>query len=170
TVLPRWQRYRTAGRGGTKATEFDQPSDRGAAAPPVIIQRLAVMDLEGIGVGDEVAYALSDYLRDEIHVQAGYEVLSREDLEALARRTSLQQQAGSCVDTGCLVDFGKALGTKYMVAGSISKLGNTYSVSLRLLDTEGDQAGVKNRINERCRCSEDQLFDVIEKMAGKIVN
>ncbi|MDF1577780.1 MAG: hypothetical protein P1P81_04975 [Desulfobulbales bacterium] len=57
-----------------------------------------------------------------------------------------------------------------MVAGSISKLGNTYSVSLRLLDTEGDQAGVKNRINERCRCSEDQLFDVIEKMAGKIVN
>lgn len=133
--------------------------------------KLAVLDFEAVhGIEDSLAFAMSDYLRDEIHALGKYEVLSRDDLTAIAKRASLQQQAGTCADTSCLVEFGKALGTEFMVAGSISKVGTTYSISLRLLDTEGQSAGVKKRVNERCQCSEDELFDAIKTIAGKIAD
>lgn len=140
------------------------------SSPVFAKQKLAVMDLEAtFGIDEGMAYAMSDVLRDAIHSQGEYEVLSKEDLDALARRTSLQIQAGECTDSQCLADLGKALGSKYMVYGTISKVGSTYSISLRLLDTEGENAGVKNRINERCICNDDELFDTVIDAATKIM-
>ncbi len=121
-------------------------------------EQLAVMDLKAkYGVADGLAEALSVEVRNVIHSQGEYEVLSKEDLETIAERTKMRQSLG-CDDTQCLIDFGQAIGTKYMVAGSVSKLGDTYSVDLRLIDTEGDDTGVKNRASKKCTCPEDQLF------------
>ncbi|MBU1641353.1 MAG: formylglycine-generating enzyme family protein [Proteobacteria bacterium] len=135
-------------------------------------EKLAVMDLEATyGISEDLSYALSDFLRGEIFAQGEYEVVSKADLDALARRKSLQQQAGAdCTDTGCLAELGKALGTKYMVYGSISKAGTLYIISLSLLDTVGENAGVLNRINERCTCSEEKLFDTMQQAAAKIMD
>jgi hypothetical protein len=137
-------------------------------------ERLAVMDLKAkYGVADGLAEALSVEVRNAIHGQGEYEVLSKEDLETIAERTKMRQMLG-CDDTQCLIDFGQAIGTKYMVAGSISKLGDTYSVDLRLIDTEGDNAGVKNRASKKCMCPEDQLFgtavDAATLVMGKEVS
>ena len=121
-------------------------------------EKMAVMDLKAkYGVADGLAEALSVEVRNVIHSQGEYEVLSKEDLETIAERTKMRQSLG-CDDTQCLIDFGQAIGTKYMVAGSVSKLGDTYSVDLRLIDTEGDDTGVKNRASKKCACPEDQLF------------
>jgi len=121
-------------------------------------EKLAVMDLKAkYGVADGLAEALSVEVRNAIHGQGEYQVLSKEDLETIAERTKMRQSLG-CDDTQCLIDFGQAIGTKYMVAGSVSKLGDTYSVDLRLIDTEGDDTGVKNRASKKCACPEDQLF------------
>jgi hypothetical protein len=46
-----------------------------------------------------------------------------------------------------LVNFGRAIGTSYTVAGDISKLDSTYAVSLRTSDTNGEDAGVGNRVS-----------------------
>lgn len=131
--------------------------------------KLAVMDLSVTHDVDEgVAKTLSFVLRDEIQSQGIFEVLSKEDLEAIAERTYLQQQAGGCDDSDCLIAYGRALGTKYLLSGSISKLGETFIISLRLLDTEGDTAGVINRVNEQCKCPEEQLLGTIKKLATNI--
>jgi len=133
-------------------------------------EKLAVLDMEAVDVDSNLAYAMSVVLRDELHSYGKYEVLSREDLLAVAKRLSLQQQAGDdCADDQCLVSFGRKLGTRYMVAGVFSKVGNTYSVSLRLLDTEGENAGVLNRVYERCKCSQDELFDTVAAAAAKLM-
>jgi hypothetical protein len=137
-------------------------------------EKLAVMDLKAkYGVADGLAEALSVEVRNAIHSQGEYEVLSKEDLETIAERTRMRQSLG-CDDTQCLIDFGQAIGTKYMIAGSISKLGDTYSVDLRLIDTEGDDTGVKNRASRKCTCSEDQLFgtavDAATLVMGKEVS
>lgn len=133
-------------------------------------ERLAVLDLDQSGVESDLAFSMSVVLRDELFALGEYEVLSREDLMALARRLSLQQAAGDeCADDQCLVSYGRSLGTRFMVAGVLSKVGNTYSVSLRLLDTEGESAGVVNRVYERCKCSQDELFDTVAVAAAKLL-
>jgi hypothetical protein len=108
-------------------------------------EQLAVLDLKAKhGVEQSLAEALSVEIRDAIHSFGKYEVLSREDLEAIAERTKTQQLLG-CDNSICLVDFGKKIGTQFMVAGSLSKIGETYSLSLRLIKVVGEDSGVKKR-------------------------
>jgi len=127
------------------------------------------MDLKAEhGVQKSLAKALSVEIRDTIHNQSEYEVLSKEDLKAIAERTATQQFLG-CYDNQCLINFGKKIGTKYMVAGSISKLGEIYSVHLRLIDTKGDSAGVKKRVNKKCKCNEGELFNAAKAVAALVM-
>lgn len=133
-------------------------------------ERLAVLDLEAKhGVEKSLAEALSVIVRDKLHGFGDFEVMSRGDIQAVASREQLKQALG-CDDDGsqCLVDFGRAIGTRFMVAGDISKLGATYTVSLRMLDTKGDEAGVKNRASESCKCDEDALIGTVQDVAAKL--
>lgn len=133
-------------------------------------EQLAVMDLTAkYGVDQGLAEALSVEIRDAIHGHGNYEVLSKEDLESLAERTASQQLLG-CENNTCLVDFGKKIGTKYMVAGSLAKIGETYLVSLRLIKTIGEDAGVKRRENQRCKCEVDELLNVVRAVASMVMS
>jgi len=117
------------------------------------------MDLKAkYGVEQGLAEGLSVVIRDTIHGFGDYEVLSKDDVEVIAERTAIRQKVG-CDDTECLINIGKSLGTKFMVAGAISKFGNTYNVSLRLIETIGKDPGVRQRVNENCKCTEDELIN-----------
>ena len=132
-------------------------------------ERLAVMDLAAKhGVESSLAQAISVIVRDEMHSYGTYDVLSKEDLSTVAERSKLQQMVGSD-DKQCLIEFGRALGTRYMIAGAISKIGSTFSVSLRMLDTEGKNSGVIKREQELCQCSEDELIQTAISVAGKMM-
>jgi hypothetical protein len=56
-----------------------------------------------------------------------------------------------------------------MVAGAVSKFGDTYNVSLRLIDTVGKDAGVKKRINRDCKCAEDELIEAARVTANLLL-
>ncbi|MBU1567034.1 MAG: SUMF1/EgtB/PvdO family nonheme iron enzyme [Proteobacteria bacterium] len=134
-------------------------------------ERLAVLDLEAKhGVEKSLAEALSVIVRDKLHGFGEYEVMSKGDIQAVASREQLKQALG-CDEDGsqCLVDFGRAIGTRFMVAGDISKLGATYIVSLRMLDTKGEGASVKNRVSESCKCDEDALIGTVQDVAAKLL-
>ncbi len=133
-------------------------------------ERLAVLDLEPkFGIEENLAEALSAIVRDEIHSYGEYVVMSREDLRQVASREQMLQAMG-CEEAGdCLLDFGRTLGTRFMIVGSISKIGNTYSVNLRMLDTKGENAGLVNRVSDRCQCTEDGLITTIEDLSARII-
>jgi len=132
-------------------------------------EKLAVMDLKGkYGVEEGLAEALSVLIRDTIHSFGDYEVLSKDDVEVIAERTAIRQNLG-CDETQCLINIGRSLGTKFMVAGDISKLGNTYNFSLRLIDTMGKDPGVKKRVNKDCKCTEDELIDTARLIASLLL-
>jgi hypothetical protein len=132
-------------------------------------EKMAVMELKPThGVQESLAKALSVEVRNAIHSQGEYEVISKEDLAAIAERTRMRQSLG-CDDTRCLIDFGQAIGTRFMIAGSVSKLGETYSVDLRLIDTEGPEAGVKNRASKKCACPESKLFGTATAVAALVM-
>jgi formylglycine-generating enzyme required for sulfatase activity len=131
--------------------------------------KLAVMDLKAKhGVRESLAEGLSVVVRDAIQGFGDYEVLSKDDVEVIAKRTTIRQSLG-CDDTQCLIDIGRSLGTKFMVAGAISKFGDTYNVSLRLIDTMGKDAGVKKRINRSCECREDELINAVITVASLLM-
>lgn len=134
-------------------------------------ERLAVLDLEATyGIEEGLAKGLSVIVRDTIHGSGKYVVMSQEDIRAVASREQLLQAMGCDESNGqCLVDFGKTIGTRFMVAGTISKIGTTYTVSLRMLDTKGGNAGLLNRVNEECKCDEDTLVQTVKKVAAELV-
>ncbi|MFH0784576.1 MAG: hypothetical protein V2B20_21835 [Pseudomonadota bacterium] len=133
-------------------------------------EKLAILDLEPTyGIERELAKGLSVIIRDEIHSFGDYEVLSREDLQAVASQEQLKQALGCDEGGTCLVDFGRAIGTRFMVVGSISKFGTTYTISLRMLDTKGETAGVINRTSMNCKCAEDDLIVIAQNVAAKLL-
>jgi hypothetical protein len=146
-------------------------STQATAAQAKAKERLAVLDLEAKhGVEKSFAEALSVVVRDKLHSLGDYQVMSKGDIQAVASREQLKQAIG-CDDDGsqCLVDFGRAIGTRFMVAGDISKIGSTYMVSLRMLDTKGESAGVVNRVSEECKCNDDEVIDTVKDVAAKLV-
>lgn len=133
-------------------------------------ERLAVLDLEAkFGVEADFAEALSMVMRDEIHSHGEYSVMSREDLRAVASREQLLQAMGCDSGGNCLVDFGRAIGTRFMVVGAISKIGGVYIVNLRMLDTKGENAGLVHRVSRRCKCDEEALIGTIQGVAAEII-
>ncbi|MFH0782750.1 MAG: SUMF1/EgtB/PvdO family nonheme iron enzyme [Pseudomonadota bacterium] len=133
-------------------------------------EKLAILDLEAkYGIAREFAEGLSVIIRDEIHSFGNYEVMSREDLQAVASQEQLKQALGCDEGGQCLVDFGRAIGTRFMVVGSISKFGATYTISLRMLDTKGENAGVVNRASLNCKCAEDELINTAQAVAAKLM-
>ena len=134
-------------------------------------ERLAVLDLEAkYGIEKVFAEGLSVIVRDTIHSYGEYTVMSQEDIRAVASREQLMQAMGCDDGSGqCLLDFGRAIGSRFMVAGSISKFGQTYTVSLRMLDTQGAKAGLVNRVSEDCKCDEEELIETIRNVAAKLI-
>ncbi len=122
-------------------------------------ERLAVMDLEvNSGVNQGLGEALSEEIRTDIHNLCGYEVISKKDIEALSERMKTQYEFGYDKDLQWLINFGHQLETRYMVAGSVSRIDSTYSINLRLIDTMGNNPGVKKRAMEKCH-EKGRLFD-----------
>lgn len=133
-------------------------------------ERLAVLDLEPkFGIEGSFAEALSMVMRDEIHSHGQYSVMSREDLRAVASREQLMQAMGCDEGGNCLVDFGRAIGTRFMVVGAISKIGGVYIVNLRMLDTKGATAGLVHRVSKRCKCDDEALIGTIQSVAAEII-
>ena len=95
---------------------------------------IAVVDFTGRGVPDTEAAALSDRLRTELVKIGQYEIVEREMMNVLLAEQGFQMTG--CVSDKCIVAAGQILGVAQMVAGSISKVGEVYSVSARVVDVE----------------------------------
>ncbi|MCP4581215.1 MAG: SUMF1/EgtB/PvdO family nonheme iron enzyme [candidate division Zixibacteria bacterium] len=96
---------------------------------------IAVLELEAKGVTIIEASALSDRLRAELFKTGKFRVVEREEMDKILTEQGFQM-TGACTSTECVVQAGQLLGVKQMVAGSVSKVGNTYSVYSRLVNVE----------------------------------
>jgi len=95
---------------------------------------IAVMDFEGKNVSPADASALTDRLRAELFLTGKFVVLEREKMDAILKEQAFQ--LSGCTSDACAVEVGQLLSVEQMVAGSISKVGQTYSVTARLISVE----------------------------------
>ncbi len=95
---------------------------------------VAVVDLEGIGISQVEAVALSNRLRNELFRLGIFKVVDRGLMQNILEEQNLQQTG--CTSNECLVELGRLLGVQQMIGGSISKIENMFSVSTRVVDVE----------------------------------
>ena len=95
---------------------------------------IAVLDLDPTGIDDENARFLSDRLRAELFKTNHFNVVERDKMNTILQEQGFQQSG--CTSLECAVEIGQLLNVEQMVAGTIGKIENIYSINLRLINVE----------------------------------
>ncbi|MBL7136291.1 MAG: PEGA domain-containing protein [Candidatus Marinimicrobia bacterium] len=95
---------------------------------------VAILKLDGNNITEAETKALSDRLRIEVFNAGVYEVMEREKMNRIL--DEMQFQLSDCTSDECAIEIGRLIGVNKMIAGSISKVGEFYTVSIRLIDVE----------------------------------
>lgn len=94
---------------------------------------VAVMDLRGSGISESDARFLTDRLVIELQQTDVFDVMERDKMNEILKEQGFQQ-TGACDQTSCLVEAGRLLPVDKMIGGSVGKIGETYSIQIRLID------------------------------------
>ena len=96
---------------------------------------IGVLDLETNDVTAPEARAIADRLRIYLGRQAIFDVIERNQMEGILDELGFQL-SGACASDECVVQVGKILGARKMIAGSVSKVGTIYALQIRIVDIE----------------------------------
>jgi hypothetical protein len=93
-----------------------------------------VLDLDPTGIDEEQSRFLSDRLRAELFNTGSFNVIERDKMNSILKEQGFQQSG--CTSLECAVEMGQLLNVQAMVAGTLGKIENIYSINLRLIDVE----------------------------------
>ena len=95
---------------------------------------LAVLDFEGRNISQGEALTLTDRFRNEIIKTNRYIVVERAAMDEVLKEQGFQQTG--CTSNECAVEVGALLGVQQMIIGSIGKVGDIFTVSVRIIDIQ----------------------------------
>jgi TolB-like protein len=106
--------------------------------------KLVVLQLSPAGeVPPEVAGALTETVTAEVAGRGFFAVIGAKEVETLLgveRQRELLGGSSACKDQGgCLSQIGNALGARFVMSGTVAKLGTAYQLNLQVLDSEKGQ-------------------------------
>ncbi len=117
--------------------------------------KVAALDLEMAGgVSESYRITLSDRLRKELFGTGSYIVIERNAMESILSEQGLQ--LAGCTTDECAVEAGRLLGVEMMIAGSIGKVGNVHTISLRQIDVES--GAVVRAESVDCACPIEEVL------------
>lgn len=96
---------------------------------------VTVLQLQGNGIAAETAKTISELFSVELSKIPGLRVTNDEDIRRMLD-VEAQKQSVGCDESSCLLEIAAALGTRYVVWGSIGKLGNLVVVTVNLFDSD----------------------------------
>ena len=94
--------------------------------------RIAVMKFEGSGVDEITSKNITDRFSYELSKTRRFDIVEREMMDKILEEQKFQ--ASGCVADECAVEIGQLIGVSQIVAGSISKIGDFYSLNIKLID------------------------------------
>ncbi len=115
-------------------TSDDIPTDDIESSLSSPRKKLALIDFEHIGVKKSDARALSKRLTTEIVKINKYIMVERSAMEKILEEQKFQTASGNVAND--VVDIGNMVGADFIIYGSISKVGSTYSVDSRIISTK----------------------------------
>ena len=96
---------------------------------------VGVLDLNPNNVDAGETAAVTDRLRMHLGRQSIFQVIERQKLTNMMTEMGFRV-SGVCNTDECIVEVGKILGVRKMVAGSVSRVGRLYSLQVRIIDVE----------------------------------
>ena len=128
------------------------------------LPKIVVWDLAPRETKPGYAQELTSILVSEISKLGKYEIYSQENVRTLAGWTAEKMKLG-CTSTQCLMALGQ-MDVAKLISGSVGKIGNRYSVSLSLFDTQNAKA--EKAISEFCR-TEDELIELVQNAGRQLL-
>ena len=119
-------------------------------------ENIAVMELEARNISRQDAGVLTDKLRSEIIATRKFNVMERERMNEILKEQGFQQ-SGVCSTDECAQRAGKIVGVSRMVAGSVGRVGESYLVTLRMIDIETGK--IVRNVDETIRGSIDVVLE-----------
>lgn len=98
--------------------------------------KLLLQDLSAVGVEGHEAKALSTATCGELAKRKGYQVMCGDDLRAMIKWNAMAASFNACDGDDCLAKTASAVDARYVVSGSVAKVGDDVVLSLVLLNTE----------------------------------
>lgn len=133
-----------------------------AEQPPT--HNIAVSQLVSSGIRSSEAFSLTTSLRSELGKTGKWQVMERSQMDEILKEQGFQQ-TGACDEASCAVEMGKVLAVKYMVLGSIGKVGKTFTLNVRLVDVQTGE--IKEDITEYEKGSVDALLTNVIPVAAR---
>ncbi|MFC1595605.1 CsgG/HfaB family protein [Gemmatimonadota bacterium] len=177
--LPRWKRWigittaalmLTLSVGPSLALAAAAHADRMVSQPRQEQQQqeqltIGVIDLDANGVEEGEALAITERFRTYLGRTGIFAVIERNQMESIMTEMGFQA-SGACNTDECVVQVGEVLGASKMVAGSVSKVGNLYSLQIRMIDIATSR--IENPLFEDVNGIEDVLTDATLKLANDL--
>jgi hypothetical protein len=133
-----------------------------AAAP-----RVAVLPVvAGQGVPPGTAAAVAEAVAGEVRRRAGVEVITQREIAAVMSLERQKEMLG-CKSDSCMAELGGALGCDRLVAGDLARLGESWLISLKLVET--GKARVSAQADRRLRGGTiDDVLDQLPAMVAEL--
>lgn len=128
-------------------------------------ESIAVVDLEGRGISTIEAQTLTDRMRSELVKTGAVTVVERGQMQQILSEQDFQMTG--CTSDECAVEIGQMLGVTKMVAGSIGKIGATFTVDLRIINV--GTGAIINTMTRDYRGEIDGLLTQIERISWELV-
>ncbi len=105
------------------------------SADPQEPMLVGVLELEAISVTPDEARGITERLRTWLIRTRTFTVIERGRMAEILEEQGFQG-SGACDTDECVVQVGRILGVRKMVAGSVSRVGTIFSLSIRLIDVQ----------------------------------
>jgi len=131
--------------------------------------KLVVLELTAAGgVEAQVASALTEGITAEASRRGFFDVVSAKDIQTLLGVERQRQMLGCSDDAqSCLTELAGAMGARFVLSGSLARLGDTYQLTLQTLDSvKAQPIGRATRLSKDLAALRDTLpFAVAEATA-----
>ncbi len=136
-------------------TGFAQDSEEDSGVDPQERRVIAVLDLDmASGVPESYQRPLSDRLRQELFNTGEFTVVERNSMKEIMDEQGLQM--AGCTSNECAIEVGRLLGVRWIIAGSLGQVGQTYTVNLRMIDVQTSEILKAESVD--CACSIDRVL------------
>ncbi len=95
---------------------------------------IAVLEFSGKNVSEVEASALTDRLRSEMFRTGKFKVIEREMMDEILSEQGLQMSG--CTSDECIVEMGRLIGVDEIISGSVSRVGDVYSIAARIVSVQ----------------------------------
>jgi len=95
---------------------------------------IAILDFEGQGISVQEVQTLTERMRTEIGNTNAIRLIERKAIESIMAEQGLAQSG--CVSDECAAEVGQLLGVQFMINGSIGKLGDSYTIDVKMFSVE----------------------------------